>query len=343
MKNLSITFLIIITSMLLFSCGGGTVEYAHEFKKESNILWASPDGFDLTMDIYTPQTGKSSYPVLIIYHGGGWLINDQTIMDDMSAYMSGNAEYVVCNVNYRLLGDQENTVTVDQIVEDALGAVAWLKENVAEYGGNPDQIAVTGDSAGGHMAEMVLLAKNNLCSNGFESGNFCFQPSYLPEGVTAEELSANNNLEVQAAVLSYPVVDAVTRAKEGFEDSGNIFWFMGGADPRGFMGAEYNVNDHTDRYAAVSPMHLLRSSEEMTLPPQFIHVGSEDEVTPPTVVNAYFQKVIDNGHQAEYWVHEGRNHAYLDSGSNIILGNSFSEDAIEPLNRIIAFLDGVFE
>ena len=47
--------------------------------KHDNVLFASPEGFDLTMDIYVPQTGKDSYPVLVIWHGGGWLINNEKI------------------------------------------------------------------------------------------------------------------------------------------------------------------------------------------------------------------------------------------------------------------------
>ena len=71
---------------------------------------------DLTMDIYTPTSGQASYPVLMIFHGGGWLINDKSIMDQMAQYIVTNGDYVVCNVDYRLLGDQDNSVTLDQIV-----------------------------------------------------------------------------------------------------------------------------------------------------------------------------------------------------------------------------------
>ena len=66
-----------------------------------DVLWASPDAFDLTMDIYTPTPGKDSYPVLLIFHGGGWLINNKGIMDQASKYLASNSEYVICNVDYR--------------------------------------------------------------------------------------------------------------------------------------------------------------------------------------------------------------------------------------------------
>ena len=43
-----------------------------------DIIWASPEGFDLTLDVYSPKS-EEKLPVLIIYHGGGWLINDKSI------------------------------------------------------------------------------------------------------------------------------------------------------------------------------------------------------------------------------------------------------------------------
>ena len=67
---------------------------------------------------------------MIIFHGGGWLINDNSIMDQMSQYLATNGKYVICNVNYRLLSDIENSVTLDEIVEDAFGAVIWIKNNI---------------------------------------------------------------------------------------------------------------------------------------------------------------------------------------------------------------------
>ena len=39
------------------------------YRAERDLLWASPDDFDLTMDIYTPRSGKASYPVIVMFHG----------------------------------------------------------------------------------------------------------------------------------------------------------------------------------------------------------------------------------------------------------------------------------
>ncbi|WP_420386026.1 carboxylesterase family protein [Roseivirga sp.] len=320
----------------------GQTPQKHQVEVKKDVLFASPEGFDLTMDIYTPQTGKSSYPVLVIIHGGGWLINDNSIMDQMSEYVSGNAEYVVANINYRLLGDQNNTVTINEIVEDVFGAVLWVKDHIAEYNGDPNKVAVTGDSAGGHLTEMVVVAGGMLKSHGFTQSPYGFNPSYLPAVKTAEEVAAEGGLSVQAAIPSYGAFDMLAAAQGGFEKESNFFWQMGGAKARGLFGNDFNVTDHPEMYKAVSPAYLIPSSSGKKLPPQFFHVGSEDQTTPPVAVKAYFDQLKAKGHTAEYWLYEGRNHAYLDSGKNEFLGNSFEEDAIEPLNRMIKFLDSVF-
>ena len=192
----------------------------------SNVHWSAPEGFDLSMDIYTPRSGKASYPVLVIFHGGGWLINDKSIMEQAAKYMVSNGEYVVCNVDYRLLGDQDNTVTLNEVVNDAFGAVLWVKENIASYGGDPQQVALTGDSAGAHLAAAVVNLGSNLSSSRYSQDNLAFQPSYLPAGTSAEQIAADDGLAVQAAILSYGVFDLSGRAGSGFESWKNPFGIL---------------------------------------------------------------------------------------------------------------------
>ena len=180
-----------------------------------DVLWASPKNFDLTMDIYSPSSGLESYPVVVMFHGGGFLLNDKSIMDQAAAYLATNSEYVICNVDYRLLSDNGNTTTLDAIVGDAFGAVLWVKDNIDQYSGNPQQIAVTGDSAGGHLSAMIVNLGNSLSSQGFTPETLSFLPSYLPKGESAESVAARDGLRVQAAMLSYPY-DFYEGAMEGF-------------------------------------------------------------------------------------------------------------------------------
>lgn len=315
----------------------------HETKVYREIEWSSPEGFPLTMDIHVPQTGKESYPVLVIYHGGGWLVNDQSIMEEPSAYISGHGEYIVCNVNYRLLGDNNNTTRMNDIIEDVFGALLWIKENIADYGGNPNNVAVTGDSAGGHLASSILNMGRNLGTGEFSPENLKFHPTYIPNGLTIEEIIKKDMLKVQAAIISYGAFDIYESAKNGnFESKENAFWSFANAEARGLFGPDYSVGQNPELYKAVSPLYNIPEASEYKLPPQLFTVGSEDNLTTPESVKAYVEKLKAAGQQAELWIYEGRPHAFLDSGSNEFLGTSFEKDAIQAIERMKEFLNGVF-
>lgn len=334
-------FMILFLPMVLTA--QETITEGYEVK--SDVVWATPDNTELHMDIYSPEETSESLPVLIIYHGGGWLINNKSIMGEMSQFIASSGRYVVCNVDYRLLTANNNTTGMNEIVEDALGAVLWVKEHIGSYGGDPGKIAVTGDSAGGHLAAMVLNARETVGDCGLSSGDLCLKPSYIPEGIESEQIRNSDMLEVQAAILSYPAVDIYAACKgngpgTGFESASNFFWQMGNGKARGIFGDSIDVENNPVVYQKVSPMYTI--PEDRALPPVFLHVGEKDNTTPPVSVKAYADALQEKGTPVEYKVYPGKPHAYLDSGSNEYLQTSFEKDAIEPIKDIIAFLDGVF-
>ena len=315
------------------------VPTVNDFNIVKKIEWAKPDAQSLTMDIYTPKTGKSSYPVLIIFHGGAWLVNSNSVMDSMSIYIVRHSEYVVCNVNYRLLGDKSNSVTMNQIIEDAMGAVAWIKEFISSYNGDPSKLILTGDSAGGQLAAMVLLSGNRLESDGFAGNSLGYRPTYLPVGTTAEEVARANGLAVQGGILSYPALDIYASCSNGFESQSNFFWSWAGKTARGIFGDSINVNNHPEFYKAVSPVYNIPSVSERSLPPQLCVVGSNDNLVTPASVQSYVSEVKKAGQSAEYWEHAGRPHAFLDSGRNDFLGTEFGKDAPAALDKMIEFMN----
>lgn len=313
------------------------------FIKNSDILWATPKGFGLTMDIYVPNSGKESYPVIVMFHGGGWLVNNKSIMNAASEYLATNSEYIVCNVNYRLLTDQNNTVKMNEIVEDAFGAVLWVKENIANYKGDPAKVSVTGDSSGGHLAMMVLTQGHNLESDGFAGNTLGFNPSYLPNGKTAEQVATEKGLSVQAALINYGVFDVHGEALLNLENNKNAFWEYAGASPRGIFGNDFNVNTHPNLYKQVSPIHTIPKVIERTLPKTFFSVGSKDLTTSPESIEEFINKLHDAGHKnTKYFVHTGRSHAFLDSGANLTIGSEFYKDATPVLDKMILFLNNNF-
>lgn len=321
---------------------GSPSQAAHGVKEFADIPWAKPKGFELTTDIYVPDTGGEKLPVLIIYHGGGWLLNTKSIMTDMARYMASHSELVVVNMNYRRLADLDNTTTVNEIVEDALGAVLWVKDNIERYNGDPGKIAVTGDSAGGHLAAMVTLAGRRLESDGFKGKAPGFNPTYLPSGRTAEQVAKEDGVAVQAAILSYAVFDLLAAAKNGFETAGNPFWGWAKASPRGIFGKGISVESNAGFYEAVSPINYIVDRKDYRLPPQFVLVGEQDNLIKPEVVANYVSLLKKAGQPVEMKVYKNRGHGFLDSGCNDYTQGCFKDLAVPALNDMIKFVNKIF-
>ena len=102
------------------------------------------------MDIYRPA-GKGPHPAMIIIHGGGWTggAKGGMVANWVVRYLEKG--FVVANVEYRLA----KVATAPAAVEDALKAAGFFLDNAKKYGADPKRVAVTGGSAGGHLALMV--------------------------------------------------------------------------------------------------------------------------------------------------------------------------------------------
>ena len=102
------------------------------------------------MDIYKPA-GKGPHPAMIVIHGGGWTGGTKASMVANWVVRYLEKGFVVANVEYRLAA----VATAPAAVEDALKAANFFFDNAKKYGVDPKRVAVTGGSAGGHLALMV--------------------------------------------------------------------------------------------------------------------------------------------------------------------------------------------
>jgi acetyl esterase len=110
-----------------------------------------PDGA-LPVRIYTPK-GRAPFPLLVYFHGGGYVIGDLNIADGICRALSYMGDCIVMSVDYRLAPEHPFPVPND----DAFGAVRWASLHAEEIGADPNRLAVGGDSAGANLSAAVTL------------------------------------------------------------------------------------------------------------------------------------------------------------------------------------------
>ncbi|RYI97968.1 MAG: alpha/beta hydrolase, partial [Actinomycetales bacterium] len=135
---------------------------------EKDIPYAPEHGKRGLLDVYRPAEPAENAPVLLQVHGGGWTIGtkDQQgipLMQHLAA-----KGWVCVAINYRLAPRDPFPA---QII-DVKRAIAWIREHIEEYGGDPDYVAITGGSAGGHLTALAAVTPNDPAYQpGFEDAD----------------------------------------------------------------------------------------------------------------------------------------------------------------------------
>jgi acetyl esterase len=132
--------------------------------KENNIAVPEPKvdttgvninvaGGKIHARVYTPKTGKASYPIIVYYHGGGFVIADLDVYNASAQGLAEQTESVVVSVAYRLAPENKFPTAHN----DAFAAYEWVVKNAATIKGDAKKIAVVGESAGGNLAANVSI------------------------------------------------------------------------------------------------------------------------------------------------------------------------------------------
>jgi acetyl esterase/lipase len=141
------------------------------------------------LDIVLPKNPPSGAPVMIYIHGGAWVIGDKREQGKPMLFELASKGWVGVTINYRL---SPKATWPDHII-DCKRAIAWVKDHIAEYGGDPGFVAISGGSAGGHLCALAALTPND--------------PDWQPGFETADT-------SVDACVPFYGVMD-MTASREG--------------------------------------------------------------------------------------------------------------------------------
>jgi acetyl esterase len=118
-----------------------------------DLVAPGPHG-DIPLRLYAPQPADAGVlPVLVYYHGGGWVIGDLDTHDVLCRQLARDAGCAVVAVDYRLAPEHRFPAAVD----DCIAATAWVGQQADRLGLDATRLAVGGDSAGGNLAAVVAL------------------------------------------------------------------------------------------------------------------------------------------------------------------------------------------
>lgn len=116
------------------------------------------------LDIYHP-IGEKNTPVLLFIHGGAWKTGDKNIYMELANTFAGYYGITTVAANYELSAEPWYAVFPDHIL-DIANAFAWVYEHIDEYGGDPENIYLFGQSAGAHLVSLLATDSNYLTNHG---------------------------------------------------------------------------------------------------------------------------------------------------------------------------------
>ena len=122
--------------------------------KKQDLVYPTAGGTQ-PVRVYMPEgpAPQGGFPVIVYYHGGGWVIADLDTYESSAMALAKKANAIVASVEYRHA--PENKFPAAH--EDAFAAYKWVLENAQAWGGDPGRLAVAGESAGGNLAANVAI------------------------------------------------------------------------------------------------------------------------------------------------------------------------------------------
>ena len=193
------------------------------------------------LDVYRPPGGGDGRPVLLQIHGGAWVAGDKRRQGQPLLYHLAARGWLGVAPNYR----RSPGATFPDHLVDVKRALAWVRRHAAGYGADPDIVAVTGGSAGGHLAALLALTPND--------------PGYQPGFEDVDTA-------VTACVPMYGVYDFLGQHRVRGRDARRPFLER--------LVMKCSPAACPDRWEAASPVSLVRPDA----PPFFVVHGGHDSL-----------------------------------------------------------------
>jgi acetyl esterase len=187
-----------------------------QFHPELRVQNRSIDGpaGPINIRIYWPPTDHGTPPVLLFFHGGGFVVGDLDTHDGTCRQHAVGASAVVVSVEYRLAPEHPYPAAVD----DAWAATQWVAEHGSEIGADADRLAVAGDSAGGTISAVIAQRARDCADSADGVGvKLLFQLLWYPSTMWDPSLPSFTE-NADAAVLDRAAIAAFSRWYAGEVD-----------------------------------------------------------------------------------------------------------------------------
>ena len=229
-------------------------------ERAENIKIEGPNG-SIPMRFYWPKNGGAKpLPLLVYFHGGGWLLGDLESHDGVCRHLANGGKCAVLAVDYRLAPENKFPAAVD----DAFAATIWAVENASQLNITPDKIAVGGDSAGGNLAVVVCMMARDAGKPKihfqlllYPALDFSFDTKSHQDFANGFSLTRSSLLWFRSHYLTSPADGSDFRASPLKAKS------LAGLPPACILTAEYDpLRDEGEAYAA-------RLAQEANVPVTF--------------------------------------------------------------------------
>jgi acetyl esterase/lipase len=143
------------TSVQLWKTSTAATTDAIPVERVQNIAYYDGPDADARrqrLDLYLPK-GAKDYPILVLVHGGAWIMGDNRhygLYSSLGDFLASRGIGAVLP-NYRL----SPGIKHPEHIKDVARAVAWARAHMGEYGGDTDQLFLAGHSAGGHVVSLL--------------------------------------------------------------------------------------------------------------------------------------------------------------------------------------------
>lgn len=286
------------------------VEVANGYRLIPNVTYLRAGGQDLKLDVYQPRGLSAPNPTLIYYHGGGWT-NGSKEGSALTFLPYLEMGWTVVNVAYR----QADVAHAPAAVEDCRCALRWVYRNAEQYGFDTDEIVVTGNSAGGHLALIT----------GFlpESAGLDRQCPGDRNRTWSTGTTSTDELKVAAVVNWYGITDVYDLAHRPAGISGSF--------TEAWLGS---ASDRDEVARRVSPMEYIRRD----LPPVISIHGDSDPIVPYDQGTRLHEALDDAGVPNKLVTVQGGGHGGFTSEENVRIYNAIldflrTHDLMETSNN----------